>query len=499
MKIPASCSRGEVSAFNRHEYLREPYNDPHPRQVEIKATQLGLTTKAGLRSIHGAITGRYPRGILYLFPSKTDVTEFSKGRINLLIDENPDSIGRWIKETDTSNLKQIGSSILYFRGMKSRVGLKSVPVDFIVFDELDEAPQKSVDMAMQRMAHSEVKEWLKLSNPTIPDFGIDKAFQQTDQRYWLLKCPSCGHYTCLEDTFPACLIELSDGRVIRGCEKCKTELDPSIGKWAAKKPEIEDVRGYHYSQLFSHFVDMKELLRDFRTTQNLTDFYNLRIGMAWVEATHRISLEAVYALCGSHGMAETDPGPCSMGVDQGKDLHVVIGRSEPSRAGKIIHLGVYKEWEKLESLMKAFNVYRCVIDGMPEIQKARAFASKFPGKVFLNFYNEHQKGTYKWNEADWTITCNRTESLDASHAQILGAAGDFAGSSKVILPRYSEMVEEFARHLHNVAKRLEEDEETGSKRYVYVKLGPDHFRHAFNYECIARDAFADALFPAFLR
>jgi len=489
---------GNHFTFHHHEYLREPYNDPHPRQVEIKATQLGLTTKAGLRSIHGAITGRYPRGILYLFPSKTDVTEFSKGRINLLIGENPDSIGKWIKDTDTSNLKQIGSSILYFRGMKSRVGLKSVPVDFIVFDELDEAPQKAVDMALQRMAHSEIKEWLKLSNPTLPDYGIDKAFQETDQQYWLLQCPACGHYTCLEDTFPACLVELSDGRVIRGCEKCKAELNPSIGKWAAKRSQIEEIRGRHYSQLMSHFVDMKELLHDFRTTQNLTDFYNLRIGMAWVEATHRISLEAVYALCDLFGMAEKDGGPSSMGVDQGKDLHVVIGKAQPGRAGKIVHLGVYKDWEKLESLMKDFNVYRCVIDGMPEIEKARSFAKKFPGKVYLNFYNEHQKGTYKWNDGDLTVSCNRTESLDASHAQILGAAGDLTGSSKVVLPRKSDMIEEFAVHLHNVAKRLEEDEETGSKRYVYVKLGPDHFRHAFNYECMARGTFANTLFPEFL-
>ena len=60
------------------------------------------------------------------------------------------------------------------------------------------------------------------------------------------------------------------------------------------------------------------------------------------------------------------------------------------------------------------------------------------------------------------------------------------------------MIEEFALHLHNVAKRLEEDEETGSKRYVYVKLGPDHFRHAFNYECIARSSFADLIFPELL-
>jgi len=84
---------GTPFSFQRHEYLYVPYSDPHPRQVEIKATQLGLTTKAGLRSIHGAIVGKYPRGILYLFPSKTDVTEFSKGRISALIGENPDTIG----------------------------------------------------------------------------------------------------------------------------------------------------------------------------------------------------------------------------------------------------------------------------------------------------------------------------------------------------------------------------------------------------------------------
>jgi hypothetical protein len=51
-----------------------------------------------------------------------------------------------------------------------------------------------------------------------------------------------------------------------------------------------------------------------------------------------------------------------------------------------------------------------------------------------------------------------------------------------------------ADHLHNTAKKLEEDEETGSKRYVYVKLGPDHFRHSFNYEAMARQFGAASLF-----
>ena len=65
----------------------------------------------------------------------------------------------------------------------------------------------------------------------------------------------------------------------------------------------------------------------------------------------------------------------------------------------------------------------------------------------------------------------------------------------MILPRENKMVRVFAQHLHNVAKRLEEDEETGSKRYVYVKLsGEDHFRHSFNYFCMAMSFAKNSFF-----
>ena len=98
-----------------------------------------------------------------------------------------------------------------------------------------------------------------------------------------------------------------------------------------------------------------------------------------------------------------------------------------------------------------------------------------------------KKGSYAWNEKELTVSCNRTESLDASHNEVM--------NSQIILPKECEIVKVFAQHLHNVAKKLEEDEETGSKRYVYVKLGPDHFRHAFNYEAMARQSSPVFLFP----
>ncbi|MBN2325381.1 MAG: phage terminase large subunit family protein [Spirochaetes bacterium] len=474
---------GGPFGFERHEYLQEPYNDDHPDQTEMKATQMGSTTRAMLRAVYGARFAGY-RGILYLFPSRTDVTEFSKSRISTLIDENPDTIGSWLQDTDSANLKKLWNAFLYLRGMKSTIGLKSIPIDFIIFDELDEAPQQSMKYALARMAHSEYKHVMKLSNPSLPDYGIDKAFQETDMRYWLLKCEKCGKYTCLEDTFPDCLLEV-DGRVIRACSKCKSELNPSGGKWVAKRPGIKDKRGYHYSQLFSHFVEPADILKEFRNTTNRTLFYNLIIGNAWVEATNRLEISQVLALCGSRGNASSDPGPCFMGVDQGKDLHVVISKIGKGK-GEIVHLGIQKDWSELDKLMKAFNVARCVVDGMPETRNARAFAERHKRRVFLNYYSIHQKGTYKWNEQDHTVTEDRTESLDASHNEIQ--------DGELVLPRESDIVREFAAQCHNTAKRLEEDEETGSKRYVYVKLGPDHFRHALNYSTIARQYAQKSIF-----
>ena len=475
---------GKPFTYDRHEYLVEPYQDDHPFQVEMKAAQLGLTTRAMLRSLYKCRYAEF-RGVLYLFPSRTDALDFSKSRISNLIDENPNTIGEWLKDTDSAGLKKVWNSFLYIRGMHSKVGLKSIPVDFVIFDELDEAPQNSVDVAMERMGHSEHRLVLQLSNPTLPDYGIDKAFQETDQRYWLLKCEKCGEYTCLEDTFPDCLITVKN-RVIRACQKCKHELNPSIGQWVAKHPSATDKRGYHYSQLFSHFINPGDILHQFRTTNNLTDFYNLKIGNAYVEAQNRLSVQEVLGLCGTEGIVSQDKGPCFMGVDQGKNLHVVIGKRHPQKAGKIIHLEVYRDWEELDRLMTSFRVIRCVVDALPETRNARAFAERHRGKVFLNYYNQHQKGSYKWNEQELIVQCNRTESLDASHREIM--------EQTLILPKNCGIVQEFAEHLHNVAKKLEENEETGSKRYTYVKLGTDHFRHAFNYEAMARSFMVGSAF-----
>jgi hypothetical protein len=500
---------GRPFNYEKREYLKPVYRDDHAFTVHMKASQGGFTLWAMLRTIYKS-RFKNIRGALYLFPSRTDVSDFAKGRVDPLIDENPDNIGQWIRDTDATNIKKIWNSFLYLRGMKSRVGLKSIPVDLVVFDELDEAHQSMIDMAMERMAASDDGgEVIMLSNPTLPDYGIDKVFQSTDENFWLLKCSRCNEWHNLVDEFPGCFVTKRNGDVIRACVKCGKELNPARGQYVAKRPDITDKRGYHYSQLYSQFPASSpdKILHQFKTTNNMREFYNLKIGVPYVEAENRLSIEEILALCGDEGIASSDPGPCSMGVDQNKGLHVVIGKdtnvnslqiSEVMKLtaargerlsvnGKIIHLGIYKDWEELDGLMKNFNVSRCVVDAMPEMRNARAFASRFPGRIFLCYYRDFQKGNYKWNEEDLTVSCNRTESLDASHREIQLA--------NIILPKECDIVKTFANHLHNVAKKIEEDEDSGSKRYVYVKLGEDHFRHAQNYEVMARQYTLDLAFP----
>lgn len=489
---------GREFGFRKHEYLIEPYKDTHPFQVELKAAQLGLTSKALLRVVHGSRYGKY-RGILYLFPSKTDVTDLSKGRLDPLIEDNPANIGSWLRDTDSANIKQIWNSYLYLRGMQSRIGLKSVPVDMIVFDELDEAPQKAVDMAMERMGHSDIGESLFLSNPTMPDYGIDRLFQTTDQQYWLLKCPKCNHYTNLVDTFPDCLITFK-GKVIRACERCKSALNPSEGKWVAKRPSITERRGRQFSQLFAQtkMTEPETLLTMYRTTTNITSYMNLKVGVAYVEAQNRLSVQEVLDCCGSNGMSSESEVGTYMGVDQGNMLHVVIGKAGQQRTGEVLYAAVHKGtnsktpsdesgWFELDALMRRFKVVRCVVDALPNTKFARNFAERNRGRVYMNFYNEYQKGSLKWNDKELIVGGNRTETLDASHNLIT--------TQNISLPRESDTIRLFAHQMHNVAKRLEVDEDSGSQRYVYLRLGEDHFRHAFNYFVMCLQGTPEFMFP----
>jgi len=483
--------RGSPFKIEGHEYEIDILNCGARRQCAIKGAQMGLTEVNVLRTLHGHIYNRYPQGSLYLFPTRDDVTDFSKGRFQPLITDNA-SIQKHVMNTDAANIKRVGSSMLYFRGARAgkKIGgikstssaLKSVPVDRIVYDERDEMSDEMVDLASERISHSEIQEEFFLSTPTIPDYGIDRLYQQSDQQVWMLRCQKCNKDTCLEIEFPSCLRVNADETVDRVCIYCGNVIYPRDGQWVAQYPDkTKDMVGWWISQLNSVYVEPKKILDLYNNPPNgnVTEIYNSKLGMAHIEAENRLTISDLNNCSRNYPMAASvTTTPCAMGVDVGKELHVVIGYRSNKKTKDIIKLARVSNFNDVMDLAKRFNVRCAVFDFYPETRKIREFKEDASFAVFGCYYHDSQKGVPTWDWKNGTIKVNRTEMCDASHNAVIN--GD------IILPRKEILeVREYTKEMCNIAKVLEEEPETGSKEYKYRKLGSDHYRHATNYFLLA--------------
>jgi hypothetical protein len=498
---------GQPFRFEGHTYLRDIYQDEAPLMVIRKAAQMGASEYAISRALHFAVAKTKANGsgctVVYFFPSDHDVGEFSRDRFAPAVAESA-YLTSIVRDTDTAGLKQIGEGSIYFRGTRSRTRMKSVPGDFLVFDELDEMVPANVELARKRLGHSEYGWELAVSTPSMPGYGIDAAFQETDQRHWLLRCDGCSTWHCLEDEFQQahgnpqdprseiCFVRGAPGREELVCIHCGHRLKPAAGAWVAKYPERRR-RGYHVSKFASTVLSQRErelgahtkpaaLLAEWRQTAFPGEFYNSELGLPYLPAEGGLSEQDLLGLVGPYGMTARGKG-CVMGVDQGNGLHVVI--KEPHESGIVFTVRAHHEpqtdptFSHLDHFMADFDVRAVVIDGLPNTHAARAFARRYPGKVWLSYYG-NSKGRVSWNrdpEGTPVVNVNRTEQLDAWR--------DVHKLKKRRIPRVEDQVTEYVRQMTNILRSTEEDPVTGQKTARWIKRGPDHFAHADSYAEVA--------------
>jgi hypothetical protein len=477
-----------------HEYQAGWLQENHPRQCFIKGAQIGATEALVLKTLHGLIHSHYSSGALYLFPTRDDVRDFSKARFDPLIDSNP-FIGAYVQHgPDSQNIKKIGKGFLYLRGArstkqirgkKSSSQLKSIPVDRVVFDEMDEIEPEMVQLAKERISHSKVQELMYLGTPTIPDYGIDAMYQQSDQRVWMITCEHCGKESCLDLEFPDCLMRRPDESVYRGCIHCKGEIHPRNGKWVAQyASKGKDLVGWWISQLNSARIDPAYILSLYEDPPNgdLSEVMNSKLGRAYIPSENKLTEQDVYAIMKQDPMKSSDEGPTCMGVDVGRKLHVVISHKIAHDTLKVIKVGRYDSFNDLHDLAHMFNVRSTVIDLRPETRKVREFQRTENHQVFGCEYIEARAGSVSWNEKERIVQVNRTEICDATHELVVEPG-------RLVLPRRNEEMNQFAKEMCGIAKILIEDSETGSKTFKYVKLSgrADHYRHAMNYCYLASE------------
>jgi len=483
---------GPYSVKN-HEYQAGWLECDARQQCFIKGAQIGASEVNVLKTLHGMVHGKYNQGALYLFPTRDDVKDFSKARFDPLIEANP-FIGAYVKNTDSQNIKKIGGGFLYLRGARSTktVGgtkksssqLKTISVDRVVFDEFDEMEEAMIALAKFRVAHSDHKELIYLSTPTIPDYGIDKMYQTSDQRIWMVECPSCGKEASLDLEFPNSIRRRLDGTAYRCCIYCRAEVHPSKGRWLAQYPErSQDMVGWWISQLNSMYVDPTDILDMYEDPPNgnLGEIMNSILGRAYIPAENRLTHADVYACCGNDNFVNKHEGPTCMGVDVGAKLHVIIAQRLTRKTLKVLKIGRYDSFNDLHDLARDFNVKSAVIDLFPEKRKVIEFQKAENFSVFGCNYVETRTGQISWDEKDKIIKGNRTEICDMSHELVVA-------TGSLVIPRRNNEIDEFVKEVCNIAKVLDEDPDTGSKIFRYKKLSVnDHYRHALNYCLLASE------------
>lgn len=455
-----------------------------------KGAQVCMTTTFYIDAIHACYYGKYNQNVMYMMPDKVSVEKLCSASFDPIFDCNP-----WLKKHVTTNntvMKEInGRSVVFVGAQPKFIGgqakdsssLRSMPCDCIFRDEIDLMDKEIAYMSKQRLKRSVFKHERNFGSPTIPGLGIDKLYEESDQRKWQIECKGCGGDTCLGETFPCC-IKLVDGKWKRVCVHCGDEIFVADGRWIAEYPERREA-GFWIDGLMSPLADLDDYMYDYTHAEgsNLCEFMRSTIGVATSEDDAQLTEQQVLNKCNDSVIQASSIGETVMGCDvEGNILHVVIGLRTGRDSYDILNLSTVKDFHELSDLAKQMNVHHAVIDSMPAIHAARDFAMSQPYSVHLCQYIKSETGKTQWNNETKIVKVNRTEWCDKVHS-IFNPT-----EQQVILPRNTPLVSKYAHQMTQTAKRTESDPRTGiAKPAKWIKLPSknDHFFHATLYFLLA--------------
>lgn len=508
--------KGKPFSFERHEYQRDIIEDVHPLQAIKKSVQLGVSEILIRKYLAFMAMYQGSQGI-YIFPTAEDMSNFVKTRVDPAIKNCPkiDELGF---NVDNVKVKQIGSSYAHFRGSFGEKETISIPSDINIIDEMDFAKPNIANLYRSRLEHSSFKWEINCSTPTIPQHGIDKLFDDSDQRYWHIKCSHCNKWVVLAWLPDKRKIEQNNIRIkgkldnhineydenaeyIFVCTKCHKEIrySPDIPmEWVAKYPSRKKIRGYFLNSLASWgYRSAGSIIDSFYGYKEVDKAYNRILGLAYSDPGRKLSRDVILR-CVINSMEMQDTGRnCFLAADQGDISWVVIG--EYDREKDKIKVLYFEKVEKnlfdhvertgqvkkgrLSQLMDKFDVISAVIDAQPNTESAHAFAKQFPGKVWLCFYSDKQMAKYTWKPEEYVVIANRTRTLDYSM--------NYWIDKKVeIFPENNynyEIYEILIKHLTSMTKVIDEDAD-GTRIARWTGPKDTHFAHVWNYLAMATEA-----------
>lgn len=524
--------------LERHLPLKAIYADPHEHIAIIKPAQRGVSEYAinltGFALDRGAEvwTAGFRDGlnVAYIFPKKEALGDFSKERLSGMARESPyltQMFGSAEGEFNAVTFKQVRESFLYLRGGWSTSALKSFPADVLVLDEYDEMASSAAALARRRLNASSVRRELDISTPSVPGLGIHRMFLDSDQHRYEQRhrCGAWVLYDFLRDVRVRgqahdawgewAAEEIRRHPVTLHCPACGELVSDaervSEGRWTAQAPDVKGLRGYWIPPLAFPSVDLLRLAAaavnpdPFERQQ----FFQSDLGLPYTVAGSKVTLEQILQLSSPLENGQLPKGrwtDVTLGVDIGFRKHwKASGVSVTDGRRYTLGVGSVEQWADLDGLMRHFRVRRAIVDAQPDLDSAKEFVSRWPGRVLRAFYPgpsalkgqlwhmdgldlkklRSRRALSKFK--DDVITINRTMAMDRLLAMIV----------KLAEPAPAEVVNdpELQAHLQAPTRTTMPDTR-GQPVAVWLHSGADHLFHAMVYDLVARETLPSSA-PAF--
>lgn len=306
----ASAEAGKWSTA-RAEYQRgmmDAVSDPTIEQVVLMTSaQIGKTEI--INNISGYHIHQDAAPMLVVQPTLEMAKSWSQERFAPMIRDSDvlsDIIGdpRARDSGNTMLHKIFRGGHISIAGANSPSGLASRPIRIVLCDEVDRYPLSAgtegdpVELAKKRSTTFWNRKIILVSTPTEKGASrIEKAFAESDQRYFYVPCPDCEHEQILkwenvrwEDSNP--------NTAHYCCPECGSVWDDAKrynavknGKWVATHPS-SNVAGFHLSALYSPWTSLAQGVQDFINAKGdpmrLKAWVNLYLGETWEEQGERI-------------------------------------------------------------------------------------------------------------------------------------------------------------------------------------------------------------------
>jgi hypothetical protein len=451
--------------FRDHPYLFDPLSDMASlgRDIVIyKGAQIGYSLSATLAILWIAKNKKID--MIYCLPTNEDMRQFAGGKTNRIIAQNP-IFQEWVKDKDTIEQKTVGENIIYFRGTFSSKAAMMVSSDLNVYDEVDACNQEVIEQYATRLQHSKLKRQWYFSHPSVPGNGVSKHWDKSDQKHWFVTCEHCKKEQYISWPDSICL-----EREVYQCKKCKGEMSDDVrrnGRWVQKYKDRE-LSGYWIPLLICPRIPAKEII-EYKNTKSDEYFTNKVLGLPYVGGGNKVADDVVYRNLTDE--VNLQDGKIVIGVDTGVDIRYVVG----NRQG-LFYIGECNDYDDLEALLDRWPQAIMVIDQGGDIIGPRKLRQKYPGRVFLCFFQEDKKSMQiiRWGEND------ELGRVIADRNRLLQLTIDELSDKRIKIHGTKEDWKPLVTHFSHIYRVMEEDAQ-GVKKYKWLRSDRDDFVLALAY------------------